>query len=241
VTAGAPSLFALASVASTLAGAYFLTRNPRWTERYLWRLLAFGSGTLLGITFVHLLPEAWTLNARWAGGAALLAFVLFFVVEQFTVVHACSELMEDCHVHTLGYGALAALSVHSFSDGLAMGFSFMSSESLGFFVSAGVLLHKFSDGLTLTSLLLAAGYPAKKAWGLILALALATPLGMAASLGSARFVTPQILAALLGLAAGGFFYVSTADILPRIHKRRDPLCWIFLLAGALMSLALGHY
>src|ERR1041385_2476837 len=147
----------LTAVLSTLGGGALILSQQGWVKRYLWRFLAFGSGTLLGITFLHLLPEAWELDPRWAGGAVLASFALLFAVEEFTVVHACSEVAEDCHVHSLGYGAFVALFLHSLADGLAMAFSFLGSASLGWVVSVAVIVHKFSDGLTLSSLLRASG------------------------------------------------------------------------------------
>src|SRR5262249_3969815 len=152
----------LAAVLSTVGGGSLVLSQQDWVKRHIWRFLAFGSGTLLGITFLHLLPEAWSLNARWAGGAVLAAFLLFFSVVGFLVVHPCSEMAEDCHVHSLGYGAFIALFLHSLADGLAMAFSFLESTSLGWVVSIAVIVHKFSDGLTLSSLLRAAGHPTKR-------------------------------------------------------------------------------
>src|SRR5690348_7583442 len=151
-------LLSLAAVLSTIAGGSLVLGQQAWVKRHIWRFLAFGSGILLGITFLHLLPEAWNLDPRWAGGAVLTSFVLLFMVEEFTVVHPCSEIAEDCHVHSLGYGAFVALFLHSLSDGLAMAFSFVESPSLGWAVSVAVIVHKFSDGLTLSSLLHSAGH-----------------------------------------------------------------------------------
>lgn len=241
INAGSLALYSLATILATLGGALFLNLRRDWAKRNLWRFLAFGGGVLLGITFLHLLPEAWALDPRWAGGAVLVSFALFFAVEGFTVLHACSELMEDCHVHTLGHGAFAALFTHGLADGLAMAFAFMESASLGLVVSMAILFHKFSDGITLTSLFWSAGHSHGKTWALTSILALATPLGVVIGVSSAPLITDKVLATLLGLAAGGFLYISTADILPRIHRTRDRFCWLFLVAGVAASWAVSHF
>ncbi|MBI4396574.1 MAG: ZIP family metal transporter [Elusimicrobia bacterium] len=233
--------FALGSVLATSAGGFLILRQKGWAENTLWRFLAFGSGVLLGMTFLHLLPEAWELSARWAGGSVLLSFVLFFVVEEHTVLHACGEVMGKCRVHSLGYGALVALFLHSLADGLAMAFSFMSSMSLGLIVSTAILIHKFSDGLTLSSLLMSTNFSRRRAAIFVVLLSSATPLGVVLGMGFRAQVTDNVLAVLLGLAAGGFLYVSTADILPRIHQTRDKICWVFLLAGMAVSGLFPHH
>lgn len=235
-----PLLYAFAAVIATWLGGVVILRRKQWAERNLWRVLAFGSGLLLAMTFLHLMPEAWALNPRWAGGAVVAALVLLFVVESFTVVHACGEVAEHCHVHRVGYGAMVALFIHSLADGLAIAFSFLSSQPLGVAVASAVTVHKFSDGMTLSSLFLGAGHPKARARLLVGVLALATPLGVALGTLGGSGLGGVTLAVLLGFAGGGFLYVSMADVLPRIHRSRDPWCWALLVAGVAVTLVLPH-
>ena len=236
----APLIFSAVSVGATLGGAHLILRRPAWAEAHLWRILAFGSGVLLAMTFLHLLPEAWGMNPRWASAAVLAALGGLFVLEEFTVVHACGEVAEHCVRHHVGYGALAALFLHSLADGLAIAFAFQSSERLGTAVALAVVVHKFSDGMTLSSLFLGAGHAPGRAGRLSTVLSLATPLGVL----TGGFLGPRAagpgLAVLLGLADGGFLYVSMADVLPRIHRNRDPWCWTFLVVGMIAGATLPH-
>lgn len=235
-----PILFSIACLLATLGGGAFILRQKNWAERHLWRILAFGSGVLLSITFLHLLPEAWELGPRLASAAVLAALVGLFVLEQFTVVHACGEVADHCERHEVGYGALAALSLHSLADGLAIAFAFISSRPLGIAVASALAVHKFSDGMTLSSLFWGAGHDRARATRLVRWLSLATPAGTLLGLWLGPNVQGGVLAVLLGLAGGGFLYLSMADVLPRIHKSRDALCWLFLLAGVGIGAALPH-
>ncbi len=234
-------IFSFISVVTTLTGGLVVLHKKEWTEKHLWRFLAFGSGVLLGMTFLHLLPEAWELNARWTSCSVLAAFVLFFIIEHFTVIHPCGEVMGKCHVHSLGYGALLSLALHSFADGLVISFSFLSSFHLGVVVSGAIIVHKFSDGLTLSSLFVGSGYSHRRVWVLNVMLSLATPLGVLLGFWLKPCLSPDILAVLLGMAGGGFLYISTADILPRIHKSHDAWCWVFLLMGIGISSLFPHH
>ncbi|MBK8574669.1 MAG: ZIP family metal transporter [Elusimicrobia bacterium] len=235
-----PFSFSIMAVLSTWIGGYLILRQKEWAERNLWRVLAFGSGLLLAMTFMHLLPEAWALNAQATGIAVVAAFVALLAVEQFTVVHACGEIGAQCKVHRVGYGALVALFLHSLADGLAIAFSFISSRVLGVAVASAVLAHKFSDGMTLSTLFLNSNHSLRKTLKLVVALSLATPLGVVLGMSAGGWANGTVLATLLGLAAGGFLYISTADILPRIHKSRDLWCWVFLVMGVLVSILLPH-
>lgn len=235
-----PFSFSVLAVVATVLGGFLILRRQKWAERNLWRVLAFGSGVLLAMTFLHLLPEAWSVNARVTGVAVVTAMVLLLAAEQFTVVHACGEVGEHCTVHRVGNPALAALFVHSLADGLAIAFSFRSSEPLGTAVGVAVIAHKCSDGMTLSTLFLDSGHSRPKTAGLVGLLALATPLGVMLGLSTGPWASGTVLAALLGLAAGGFIYISMADILPRIHKSRDLWCWVLIVAGVAVSALLPH-
>ncbi len=235
-----PLSFSFLAVLATAAGGFVILRRKAWAERNLWRVLAFGSGILLAMTFLHLLPEAWALSSQGTGIAVVVALVTLFAAEQFTVVHACGEVGEHCAVHRVGYGAWAALFLHGLADGLAIAFSFVSSQALGFAVASAVIAHKFSDGMTLSTLFLDSGYSRRKTSGLVAALALATPLGVAIGVFPGDWASGPVLAVLLGSAAGGFLYISMADILPRIHKSRDLWCWVLIVAGVAVSALLPH-
>ncbi|HOW27225.1 MAG TPA: ZIP family metal transporter [Elusimicrobiota bacterium] len=227
-------LYSVIAVTVTLGGSAFPLFRKQLSKKALWRLLSFGSGVLLGITFLDLLPESFELNARAASITTLVSFFLFFAVEEYTVVHGCTEWMEEgkCHSHSWGLSAMVSIFVHSVSDGLIMAAAFLHSNTLGTLVSAALLLHKFSDGLTLASLSLAEGRSPRRTALLATLVSLATPAGLLLGMMASPWITPVLLAILLGFAAGSFIYVGAADILPRIHETRDRLCWILFMMGA---------
>lgn len=221
----------------TLAGATFPLLKIAWSRTQMWRLLALGSGALLGTAFMHILPEGWGLDASMAGWGSLAAFALLFALEGFTMIHSCPEYMEECPVHMVGWSAFGALSLHGLMDGFIIAVAFRSSLLLGSTVSVAVMFHKFSDGLTLSSLFLSANYTRKKSLFLSTLVALATPLGAVLAFAFTSHAPTQVLGMLMGFSAGAFIYVGAADILPRLHKNRDPLCLVlFLLSLAIMGL-----
>lgn len=192
---------------ATLGGAQLILRRPAWAEAHLWRILAFGSGVLLAMTFLHLLPEAWGMNPRWASGAVLAALGAALSWRN----HRGSRLRRSG-------GALRAaprrlrrpggpLPPQSLADGLAIAFAFQSSQTLGTAVALAVVVHKFSDGMTLSSLFLGAGHAPGRAGRLSGVLSLATPLGV-----------------LIGGVLGAPGHGSRAGGAPGVGRRRFPLC-----------------
>lgn len=223
----------LIAFVTTLSGSLLPLLREDFNARYLWRLLAFGSGALLSIAFMHVLPEAFELSGRHAGIAVLVTFVVLFAAESVTMVHACEGFM---HPHPPSspiapISALLALTLHAGVDGMAIGVGLQQNMVLGGVISVGVILHKFSDGLTLTTLLRAAEYSKRRKWLLACLLALATPAGAFLSFLSSEPLPPMGIGIALGVATGSFLYVSAADLLPRLHEVKDRYSFVFFLIG----------
>jgi zinc transporter ZupT len=228
-------LWALLAFCTTLAGAGLLLLKREWSRKNVWRILAFASGALLSVSFIHILPEANLLSPGISAAGVLAAFLLMFIIEGFTMTHSCLEYAENCHVHLVGMTALSALAVHSLFDGVAMAVAFRETTALGHAVSSAVLIHKFTDGLTLTGLLLTANYATRKCLGIVSILAFATPLGALISPLFVSVLSSGAMAGGLGFVAGIFFYIGASDILPRLHKERDVWC----LASFAFGLSIG--
>lgn len=228
-------LWSLLAFAATLLGSVLLLIEREWSRRNIWRVLAFASGVLLSVSFIHILPEASVLDGRMAAFGVLSAFLILFSIEGFTMAHICLEFAEDRHVHLIGWTAFSALAVHSVFDGVAIAVAFRETQQLGHAVSSAVLIHKFTDGLTLTGLLLTSERSTRKCLGIVSILALATPAGALASPLFVNLLSDGAMAWWLGFVAGIFFYIGASDILPRLHKARDPYC----LATFALGLAVG--
>ena len=219
----------LGLVATGLGGLAPLAQNLM-SRPSLRRLFSFRSGILVAVTFLDILPEAWKYHPTLAGTGAMASFLIFYIIQNFTMVDSCTEYLEDCRTHVLGWVALLGLFIHSFMDGFNLSVSFAATAQAGMAVGVAMTLHKLADGFTLTSLFRQAGYSAGRSLlGLVL-MAAATPLGCAASFYGFADINPGSSAVLLGIAGGSFLYLSAAEFAPRLHK--DPDYPAFLAFGA---------
>ena len=228
-------LWSVLAFSATLIGSGILFLKEEWLKLNIWRILAFGSGILLGVSFIHILPEANHLAPELAGLGVLTSFLLIFSIEGFTMMHSCLDFAEECPIHIVGWTAFGALTFHSLIDGMAIAIAFQKNIILGHVVSSAILIHKFMDGLTLTGLLIASRYPKRKSFGIVAILSLATPLGVGVFMPVAHLIADSLMGWLFGFIAGIFFYVGASDILPRLHKMRDVYC----LGSFAFGLALG--
>jgi ZIP family zinc transporter/zinc and cadmium transporter len=239
--------------AATFAGMMLILAREEWSRRCSSGLVSYSAGVLLGVGFLHVLPEALELNPR-APGFILLAFILFYFLEHHLLIHAGHEeqhhvqlAVDDCHdgcctrPHPLGMVAFVGMALHSIIDGLIIGTGFEASHELGLLAALGVIAHEVPEGIAMLSILLHYGWPRRKAIQLTSFVSLATPVAALASYALVRDIPPQMLGALLAMAGGSFVYIAASDLIPESHRSRGLPASIALVAGILTAVAAGLF
>jgi len=201
------------TVLSTLLGGLLALR----LRDHIGTLIAASGGIVVGVAIFDVLPEAFdnlhdAQHVAWLVGAGFLAF---FVGARALVLHHRDD---DEHVHAharVGALGAAALSVHSFLDGLGIGFAFQVSNATGFIVFLAVVSHDFADGLNTVSFVLRQSGDRAAALRWLAADALAPLLG--AAVGSAIAIGGTGLGVMLALYAGFFLSMGATDLLPEAH------------------------
>ncbi|CAH8630405.1 unnamed protein product [Heterobilharzia americana] len=128
-----------------------------------------------------------------------------------------------------GYLNLAADFTHNFTDGLAIGGSFLVSRNVGFLTTFTVLLHELPHEIGDYAILIQSGFSSRKAMLLQLVTAIGALLGASVSLLAARVgfgsVIPDadllpditddiVISRILPFTAGGFIYIAMTSVLP---------------------------
>ena len=212
----------------------FLPLMRALSQRALALLLSFSAGVLLGAVFFHMLPETGRVLNAAVGWPILTGFLLIFVMERFVFVHACEE--HACDIHQMGLPAFLGISLHSLLDGIALGAGLILPQ-LGPVVLLAVIIHKMPDSMSISSILLAAGWNRRKISWLNLLFSLTTPVGALIAYLFFRSLSPENVAVAIGISAGTFLAIATADILPQVHRieQRNPMTLIFLAIGLTVS------
>jgi len=212
----------------------FLPLMRALSQRALALLLSFSAGVLLGAVFFHMLPETGRVLNEAVGWPILTGFLLIFVMERFVFVHACEEYA--CDIHQMGLPAFLGISLHSLLDGIALGAGLILPQ-LGPVVLLAVIIHKMPDSMSISSILLAAGWNRRKISWLNLLFSLTTPVGALIAYLFFRSLSPENVAVAIGISAGTFLAIATADILPQVHRieQRNPLTLVFLAFGLTVS------
>ena len=207
----------LSSVAMSLfawVGLVALALKETTLKKALLPLVAFSAGSLIGASFLHLLPEAIIrVGPRFEIFVWLLCgFSLFFLMEQFLAWHHHHDVISE-HKEPFTYLILVSDALHNFIGGLAIGASFLVSVEVGIITWIAAAAHEIPQELGDFGILIRGGWDKYKAltFNFIAALAI-VPGGVFAYFGSEKLDTTF----LLPLAAGSFVYVAASDLIPEI-------------------------
>lgn len=232
----------LAGIA-TLLGIYLMRKKQEWAIKRSHYVNSFAAGLILAIAFFHLIPEAVELS-EIAAPVIFLGFFLFYMMENFLVIHSGSELHyhpnDPCLSHTssvTGVMAFSGLVLHSLIDGLIIGVGFELSTELGLLAAFAVISHEVPEGIT--SFALINETMPEKASLLSAIVAIATPIGALFSLLFIQNLSDDIIGILLGLAAGTFIYVAASDLIPHTHGNQNFRTLISFLVGAILIILLS--
>ncbi len=205
------------------------------------RILSLGTGLLIGLAALHMLPEAAQLAPTYFGPAFLFGISLLYFLERFLMVHACEE--HGCNYHAIGMTAFFGLTIHGIIEGVALA-STLHSPKLATAVLAGILVHKIPSGVTLSSLLQLAKKSPKQILMFLAGVALSAPMGL---IGAAYWIShahlmPQVSGVLLAASAGTFLYIATCDLLPEIHANdQDKGARLFMFSAGIFVAILSSW
>ncbi len=195
-------------------GLIFLSIRDELLQTILPMLVAFAAGTLLGGSFLHLLPESLIENG--IGIAMFLwllgGFTLFLLLEQFLNWHHEHQAVPN-HSEPVALLVLIADGLHNFIGGLAIGGSFLVSVEVGVVTWVAAAAHELPQEFGDFGILIHGGWSKRDALiaNFISALAI-VPGGLLAWALSGKFN----MIFLLPFAAGNFIYIAASDLIPQI-------------------------
>ena len=209
---------------STLAGGLFALRF----KDKLHLILGFSAGAVLGVVFFDLFPEAQLLgSSKYEADkitfVAALGFFIYMILDRLAVLHSHKDESSAGLRGKIGAGSL---SIHSFLDGIAIGWAFQISTTIGIAIAIAVVAHDFSDGINTVSVLLNNKANTRSAFKWLLIDAAAPVIGVFSTF---FFRLPQSLFGLvLALFAGFFLYIGASDLLPQSQQQYPKLWTTFM-------------
>lgn len=153
---------------------------------------------------------------------------------------------ESKEIKVAGYLNLAADFSHNFTDGLAIGSSYLAGNTIGIVTTITILLHEVPHEIGDFAILLQSGVSRKNAMLLQLTTAIGALAGTAVSLltgGSGEAAATWILP----FTAGGFIYIALVSVIPELLDEEKPsfvqtlLQVAAMLSGVYMMVLIAEY
>ncbi|EDW02805.1 GH10891 [Drosophila grimshawi] len=153
---------------------------------------------------------------------------------------------DEGEVEISGYLNLAADFAHNFTDGLAIGASYLAGNSIGIVTTITILLHEVPHEIGDFAILIKSGCSRRKAMLLQLVTALGALAGTALALVGAGSSDGSSAPWVLPFTAGGFIYIATVSVLPELleesTKLKQSLKEIFaLLTGVGLMIVIAKF
>lgn len=120
-----------------------------------------------------------------------------------------------------GYLNLAADFTHNFTDGLAIGASYLAGNSIGMITTVAILLHEVPHEIGDFAILIKSGCSKKKAMLLQLTTAVGALAGNVLALLGSNLESSASW--ILPFTAGGFIYIATVSVIPELLEQSTKL------------------
>lgn len=216
---------------ATFVGALPVLFIPQITQRVEGILLGFGGGVMLAATAFSLIIPGTDAAIAQGYSKPIAAFIMvvgiLFGGWALNLIHARFP-HEHFFKGTEGTEArnltriwlfIAAITLHNFPEGLAVGVSFGTGNfQEGLPVALGIGLQNMPEGLVVATALLAQGYTASYALWISLLTGLVEPIGGLVGAGVVSLGT-FILPWGMAFAAGAMLFVISDEILPESHRK----------------------
>ena len=134
--------------------------------------------------------------------------------------HSHSE--DHHHVSKVsGFLNLAADFTHNFTDGLAIGATFVAGEKMGIITTVAILLHEVPHEIGDFAILVHSGFTKWQAMKLQFVTAIGAMIGTVVGLLTGGIESANNV--ILPITAGGFIYISTVSVIPELLEDCDSM------------------
>ncbi len=229
-------LFALiVAVLDTLlgfVGVFTFKLSRKVFDAFIYAMVAFAAGSLLGGAFFHLLPESIERGVEPLTFSIILicSFSLFLLLEDFLHWHRCmesrnkknfinSDKKKPNRISSVSYLLLIGDFVHNFIDGVVLVGSVLISVPVGVVTSIMILAHELPEELGIFAVLVHGGMrEVQSVYNSVIA---QSSVVLGVILGYFVMRNSSWVPYLLPFAAGSFLYISASDLIPEINSKKS--------------------
>lgn len=207
----------------SFSGLFVLWIPPERLQRITPYLISLAVGVLLGDAFIHLIPDAVARQGSLSTVCfmVLLGMILFFVLEKVVRWRHDHRInfppSEQNDIQPIAKMNLVGDAVHNFVDGILIAGSFLVDPVIGATTTFAIIVHEVPQEIGDVGALIYGGFSPKQAVLYNFYGSLSVVLGAIFTLILSQ-TAESSLVFLLPIAAGGFIYIATTDMMPALHQ-----------------------
>ncbi len=196
----------LAGVVGTGIGGVIASIFRKKVDKYLSFCMGLSGGIMLAIVVFDLMKEALEISG------VNMTVLFTFIGVLFTMF--IKDKLDSTGNMKSGYLIFISILLHNFPEGLAIGSSFISEQSLGITLAIVIGLHNIPEGLATALSLVGTKVPVKKI--ILLTVIAGIPMGVGSFFGAYLAGSFESLIGLfLSLASGTMLFVVLDEIIPK--------------------------
>lgn len=216
---------------AAVVGALPILLPINLTQRIQGVMLGFGGGVMLAATsFSLIIPGTEAAIAQGASQSTAALIMVAGITSGGIFLQLANKYLPHEHFFKGKEGIqqqnltriwlfIAAITLHNFPEGLAVGVGFGTGDlANGLPIAIGIGLQNMPEGLVVAMSLVGEKYSAKYALGVTLITGLVEPLGGLIGAGIVS-VAQSILPWAMGFAAGAMLFVISDEIIPESHRK----------------------
>jgi len=210
-------LYGLITALATGLGALPFAFVRRLSERTVAYANAIASGLMLGACF-GLVGEGTRYGSAQTVGGGLIGVLFILITQKYLQAHDVSFARvrgADARRMIL---IVLVMTVHSFSEGVAIGSSFGGGLSLAALVTAAIAIHNIPEGLAISAVLRPAGASIATCAGWSIFSSLPQPLMAVPAFLFVETFAPALPYGI-GFAAGAMFLMVFVELLPEAYGK----------------------
>ncbi len=233
----------LAAVFMAALGSLLAVSFKKISHLGLCILISFAAGALLAVALFDIIPETFELVGFGGGVLSVFSgYLLFYLVTRFVfhICPACAATHTEIDFKTITLAMVAALSIHSFMDGLAIYSGTLTGSQAGLLILMAVAFHKLPEGMALSLVARGSGMSRTKAFSLSVFLEAGTTIaGGVAGLLFLHSASSPWIGYVLGHIAGGFVFLVIHALLSEVIKHHPQPTLLAAFAGAASIAVVG--
>ncbi len=214
-------------------------------EKVIPTSLLFASGVMLIISFLSLIPEAFSLFCEKQNIFPSFIFTAIFVVVGILFSSKISQKIDEKissnYLYRLGIITVVALIFHNIPEGITTFLSSSHDLSLGLTLSLGIALHNIPEGISVAVPIYYATKSRSKAIFFTFISGFSEMIGAIISyLFLSPIITSFILGIILAMASGIMIHISFYELLPTSFKYPVKRYMLLFFALGILVMMLCH-